>query len=64
MGVAVCTAQLSSALPASSLRTGARVAAVSGREDGALAFATMEDGTTLTAARGVVVAVEGPESGG
>jgi len=62
-GIGAVADQLSSALPASSLRTGARVAAVSGGEDGALAFATMEDGTTLTAARGVVVAVEGPESG-
>jgi len=55
-GIGAVAQQLAQGLPADAIRTGAPVASV---VDGTV---TLKDGSAVTAAKGVVVAVEGPEA--
>ncbi|KAF6255152.1 hypothetical protein COO60DRAFT_1272702 [Scenedesmus sp. NREL 46B-D3] len=61
-GIGAMAQQLAARLPADSIYTSARVQQVSGAAGGRRARVQLADGRSVTAAKGVVVAVEGPEA--
>lgn len=62
-GIAAVSNQLVAGLPEEAVRTGARVAEVRSASGETPSSVVLADGTVITASKGVVVAVEGPEAG-